>query len=295
MEQRREQLLPVLAVVTGHAIWGFSYLFTKVGLRYAAPEVLLSIRFLLAFFLMNLPLLAGREKISLRGKPWKSLLALAVMEPLYFYVESYAILYTNATFVGVVLAVVPVFSILLAAIFLREYPTRRQVLFCLLPIAGVIIITISGSSLGIVTPIGLFLLLGTCLTSAGYKTINRRSAEAFTSFERTYFILLSSMLTFTFSALLSSHGQLSAFAEPLRHPAFVLTILALSVLCSVAANILVNYAAGKMSVTEFSVYGTVTTICSTFAGVIFLKEPLTFSTLAGSLLIIIGIRQVTKR
>ena len=152
----RRPSLPVLAACAGQTIWGFSYLFIRVALRYAQPDVMLAMRFVLAFLLINIPLLTGRQKISLKGKPLKPLVLFAITEPLYFLAESYAVLYTNSTYTGVMLAVSPIGSIALAALLLREFPSKRQLLFCLLPITGVILITLSGSSLGIVTPKGAF-------------------------------------------------------------------------------------------------------------------------------------------
>lgn len=292
--QYHEHGLPLAAAVAGHALWGFSYLFTRLALDHAAPDVVLSLRFLIAFAVMNIPVLLGRARISLRGKPWRPILLLSVLEPLYFYFESYGILYTNATFAGVVLAVVPVVSILLAAAFLREFPSRRQVLFCLLPIIGVILITVSGSSLGIIRPLGVILLAGSCLASAGYRTANRKSAEAFSSFERTYFVLLACTVVFTLSALRSVGWAPAALLAPLAIPGAALPVLTLSLLCSIGANLLVNYAAGRMPVAKLSVCGTVTTVCSAFAGVVFLGEPMTWMSLTGAVFIIAGVRQVTK-
>ena len=69
----------------------------------------------------------------------------------------------------------------------------------------------------------------------------------------------------------------------------------LSVFCSVVCNLLVNYAAGKMPVVKLSSLGSLTTLCSMFAGALFLNEPLTPGLLWGSVLILEGIRQVTKQ
>lgn len=161
--------MPLAMAALGHIIWGFSVLFSKVAMEVAQPDVLLSIRFLLSALLMTLMILFGKAKVSLRGKNLKPLLLLAVTEPMYFYFESYGILYTNATFAGVVLAVAPVVAILLSVLFLKEYPTRRQAVFCLLPVAGVMLMTVSGSSMGIIRPLGVVFLMGACLTSGAYK------------------------------------------------------------------------------------------------------------------------------
>ena len=289
-----QKAMPILAVCAGQTIWGFSYIFTKIAMGVASPDVLLSIRFILAFLLMNIMMLTGKHKVSLKGKNIKSLLILGVMEPLYFYFESYGILYTNATFSGVIIAIVPVVSILLAVLFLKEYPTKRQTLFCLLPIVGVIIITISGSALGVVSPIGVFLLLCTCLTSAAYKIVNRKSAEEFSAFERTYIVLLVSSVVFTFSAFKSVNGNIHEYIRPIFNQQFIIPVAILSIFCSVMANVFVNYAAGKLSVATLATFGTLTTVWSMFAGVVFLGEPITVMSFVGSVIILIGIWQVTK-
>lgn len=199
--------MPLAMAALGHIIWGFSVLFSKVAMEVAQPDVLLSIRFLLSALLMTLMILFGKAKVSLRGKNLKPLLLLAVTEPMYFYFESYGILYTNATFAGVVLAVAPVVAILLSVLFLKEYPTRRQAVFCLLPVAGVMLMTVSGSSMGIIRPLGVVFLMGACLTSGAYKTVNRRTAQEFTAFERTYVVMLACAAAFTLSALRTIKGR----------------------------------------------------------------------------------------
>ena len=294
-EIKNHPWFPMVMASLGQIIWGFSVLFSKVALQTAPPDVLLSIRFLLAALMMTLMIVFGKEKVSFRGKKWKPLLLLAVAEPIYFYFESYGILYTNATFAGVVLAVVPVVAIVLAIVFLKEFPTKRQAVFCLLPVAGVMLMTASGNSLGIIQPIGVAFLMGACLSSAAYKTANRKSAEEYTPFERTYAVILFCAVIFTLAAFCTVKGDFSAYLKPLSEPAFLFSVLMLSVFCSVACNLLVNYAAGRMSVVKLSSLGSLTTLCSMFAGALFLNEPLTPGLLLGSVLILVGIRQVTKQ
>ena len=60
------------------------------------------------------------------------------------------------------------------------------------------------------------------------------------------------------------------------------------------ANVFVNYAAGKISVAKMATFGTLTTVWSMFAGVIFLGEPITIVSFFASVLILVGIWAVTK-
>ena len=95
-----EKVLPIVAAVVGHSIWGFSYLFTRMALSVTSPDVLLTVRFSIAFLILNILILTGKFKLSLKGKSAGLLAAFSIMEPIYFYCESYGILYTNVTYSG---------------------------------------------------------------------------------------------------------------------------------------------------------------------------------------------------
>ena len=292
-EQKAQHLAVVLSVA-GFTIWGFSLLLTRVGQQYASPMVLLSIRFTLAFLLLNVPLLLGKEKLRLRGKNLRPLAVLGILEPLCFVFESYALYYTNATITGVVSALAPIVSMVLAALLLRERPTRRQALFSLLPVAGVILLTVAGQKVGAVSWLGIPFLLAYSVGSGYFKVANRAASD-FSPYERTYTLLLSCAVFFTATALVQCRGDLTAYAAPLRQPMFVVVVLALSLFCSIAANMLVNYGAGRISVAKMAAIGNVNTVVAAFAGVVFLQEPFTAMMLLGALLVLIGVWQVTKQ
>ncbi len=294
MKTKKNTVWPIVCATAGNMFWGFSFLFTRVALQETTPEVMLAIRFLLAFALMNVPLLTGREKLSLRGKPLLPLLGLAVAEPVVFFAESYGILYTNATFTGVMVAIAPLFAIALAAAVLKEYPSRRQLLFCLLPIVGVIIMVLAGKSLGVVTPLGVFFLLLNCLAIAFYRLFNRWGSRSYTPFERTYIVLLSCLVVFLASALVTTGGDVAPLLSAAANPKVVLPVLALCLLCSIGSNMLVNYAANHMSVAVMCTFSSLITVCSTLGGILILREPFSPASLMGTALIIVGIWQVNR-
>jgi drug/metabolite transporter (DMT)-like permease len=208
---KKNSLLPVLAAVVGNAFWGFSFLFARVALQETTPEILLAIRFMISFSLMNIPILLGRQKLQLKGKKLLPLLGLAIAEPIVFFLESYGILYTNATFAGVMVAVAPVFAIALAALVLKEYPSKRQLAFSALPVVGVVVMVLAGSSLGVVTPLGVVLMLGDCVVIAAYRLFNRWGSREFTPFERTYVVLFVCAAVFTAAAFVQVENAPSAY------------------------------------------------------------------------------------
>lgn len=148
--------------------------------------------------------------------------------------------------------------------------------------------------MGIVKPLGAIFLFASQIVAAGMKLYNKKSSEEFSSFERTYAIVVANAIIFTIKSMIDLHGDVRAYAAPLGNPEYVFALVILCVFCSIAANLLVNYACGMMSVTRISTFSTIATICSAFGGVIFLGEPITWITFFGSAIIIIGIWQVTR-
>lgn len=292
---KNETAKAVFCAALGNIFWGLSFLFINVATTFTSTPIMLAHRFTISALILLGMLLFGKQTISFKGKNWKPLVLLWLMQMSYYLFESYGIKYTNSTISGLVLALVPVATIGTGALFLKEYPTRRQALFCILPVAGVIIISLSAAELGMNSPLlgGLFLLLA-LLASAFFKTANRKASQEFSSFERTFVVLVSSAIAYTFIGLNETGWNISQFVAPFLEIKYTGSVLFLSVLCSIAANLLVNYATAKMSVFKVSSFGSLSTLCAAVVGIVFLKEPLTATLVIGGTLILIGVRQVTK-
>ena len=108
---RLKENIPDIAAITGNTLWGFSLLLSKTALNYTPTSILLSMRFIIAFLLMNLILLFKIERISLKGKNILPVLLLALNDVAYFYCESYGIALTNSMFTGVVLSLIPILAL----------------------------------------------------------------------------------------------------------------------------------------------------------------------------------------
>lgn len=292
--KKNSAVIAVICAALGNIIWGFGFLFTKVGLNVAPdPNVMLGHRFALATLFMSIPIILGKKRISFKGKNLGPISLLLLLQIAYYLFETYAILYTNSTISGLVLAVVPVVTIATGVIFLKEYPTKLQILFCIMPVVGVVLITISGKELGIITFIGVLFLLLTMIASALYKTVNRKASNDFSPYERTFLVLAISAIVFNISGMSAVKWNMKAYVAPLVDIRYLFSVLCLSFLSSIVANLLVNYALGKMSLFKVSAFGALSTLCSAVAGILFLKEPFSAALIIGGVLILVGVRLVT--
>jgi len=284
----------IIATAVCHIFWGFSFLASATALEQAGVFLLLSHRFLSAFLLMNLIVLLRPGLLRLKGKRVWLLFSLGLAQPVvYFLGEQYGILHSNTVFSGVMIATIPVVSTLAAALLLREKTSAGQLLFSLLSVAGVIGIGLMNSSAGALDWIGVVCLLVAVASAAAYTLLSRGVAGEFTPFERCYMMLGIGALCFTVLAAASCGGA-GAYLAPLRSGKYLLSVLFLSVCCSVISFFLSGYSLTYLSVARESVFSNLTTFVSVAAGVALLHEPFTWTGAACCLMILLGIYGVQK-
>ena len=287
-------LRPILADIICHGCWGFSFLASRTALNTAHVFVLLSHRFLISFLIMHL---FPRQLAGMRCKPRQLLLllALGVFQPaLYFFGEQFGILHSTTIFSGVMIDMIPVVSTLAAVPILKERPTVGQLLFGLLSVGGVIGIGLLSKQSGRLDWIGVAALVLAVVSAAGYTLLARGLSGQTSPFSRTYAMLIVGAVVFTVLALVRCRGDLSAYLVPFRTTSYLLSVLFLSVFCSVVSFFLSNYAISKLPVARETVFANLTTAVSVFAGVVILHEPFSWLGLVFCLVILIGIYGVQR-
>ena len=292
---KKTQVKALLAAIACHAFWGFSFLASRKGLDAAPVFVLLSHRFLISFLAMVLLLLLGVGKVDLRRKALWKLLLLGLMEPvIYFLGEQYGILHSNTVFSGVMIALIPIVSTLAAAPILGERPSLGQLLFSVLSVCGVVGIGLMNRSSGAIDWIGVVALTIAILSAAAYTLIGRSISREYTPLERTFVIMGVGTAVFTPMALVETGGSVAAYFAPLAQREYLLAILFLSLVCSVACYFLSGYAITYMTIARSTVFSNLTTAVSVLAGVVFLREPFTWMGALCCLVIFVGIYGVQK-
>ena len=214
------------------------------------------------------------EQATLLSKSLLPLLLLGMCEPvIYFFGEQYGILHSSTVFSGVMIALIPIASTMTAIPVLGEKPTLRQILYSLLSVGGVIGIGLLTNNSGSLDWIGVAGLLVAVFSAVGYNLLSRGISAQYTPFERTYVMLGIGALVFTGIALISVHGDGAAYLQPLGERSYVLSILFLSVCCSVISFFLSSYILTQLTIARATVFANLTTAISVFAGVVFLHEP----------------------
>ena len=285
----------ILAAIGVYTLWGFSFMASDVGQRSVTPFTLLAYRFDIAVLLLTVPIILGKKKIRLKGKNIKPMLLLGAMEPcLYFIGEQYGLRYTNSAFSGVMIAVIPIVTLIMAAVFLKDRPGKAQWLFSALSIAGIVVITLSENSGGDISILGVLCLVMAVLTGSAYGVLSRSLKDEFDVYERTYIMQVMGAVFYTVLMLIEQRGNLGAVIEPLANREFILSILYLSVGASVLGYTLFNYAVSHAPMANTIIFCNLTTVLSVVAGIVILGDPFSVVSVIAMAVVLVGIWGVQK-
>lgn len=289
---RIKESFPYLAGILMAVLFGFSFLFIKIGLKSYSAMELLSYRFSLAAIVLTLLVLTKVIKINLKGKPIKILIVLSIFEPiLYFGFETMGIKYTSASEAGLFIALIPVFVTILAVIFLKERPNGLQIFFILVSVSGVLfILFLSGQASFHGRFLGILLLLGAVLSAGSYNIICRKSSTIFSPIEITFVMMWIAAIFFNLLYLLEriTTGNHGSF-QKIFTLSGGLPLLYLGIMCSIGGYFLLNYMLSTLTAARASVFANLITIVAVLAGVLFNGETFYGYEVAGGILIIAGV------
>ena len=285
-----KKVLSYLAAVLTMTIWGLSFIFSKIAFGYTDPVTLLAYRFIIAFILLHLTKVLFRIRFDMKGKPVRHLLVMGVIQPILYYLcENYGVLYSSATFSGVMVALIPIAALFGAAVFLKERPGFFQVLFSVISVAGVIILSVSPGGGSIATVSGALLMSGAVAAAAAFMILTKKIAPYFTAFERTYFMFAESSAFFVPLAFVRARMDVRYLLAPLAERNFVIAAVFLGVLASYVCYFCQNYYISYLSIAEAAVMANLATVVTIIAGILILGEPFSAKTVPCTLMIVGGV------
>lgn len=291
MEQKHGLIYLSAAAYT--LITGFSFLFGKIALQSAGPIDILAHRFSAALLaLLTIRFFRG-SFCKLTWAKFIRIMPLALFYPLLFFTfQTYGLQKASSSEAGIIFAAIPIFTWILAAVFLKERTNRIQKLCILTSVFGVVYISWQNSgSLNFSISRGILLLLFSALSYAAYSIIAKKLTKNFSSVELSCTMIIISFFCFNLLAL-GRHlysGTLSSFWLPLAGIDYLASVVYLGVLSSLVTALLTNYVLSRIEASKMSVFGNLATVISILAGFLFLKEQITLHHIIGSILIVGGV------
>ncbi|MBK3496536.1 DMT family transporter [Viridibacillus sp. YIM B01967] len=289
----KEMKKAYIAAIIYAIIIGLSFMFVKIALTIASPLDTLAHRFTIALIVATIFLFFSKTKLQIGWKDLQRILPLALLYPILFFAfQVFGLARTSSSEAGIIQATIPIFTLILASLLLKEKPTFKQLICVSLSVLGVIFIFImNGAGSATVSFIGSGFILLSAIASSLYNVLARKLTQQYSLFTLTYVMTLFGFIGFNGIAISMNviNGTTKHFFQPLMHIDFVLAIFYLGILSSLITSFLSNYALSKMAASNMSVFSNFATLITILAGVIFLQEEFHFYHLVGATVIITGI------
>ncbi len=279
-------------------IIGLSFVFVKIALQVTNPLDVLAHRFNAATIsLLLLALLGYVECPRLSRKQLLQLLSVSIFYPLLFFgLQAVGLQYTTASEAGIVSAITPVMTLLLARIMLKERNTLGQIAGVVVSMAGICYIFLkSGAGIHGGSIHGNLIVLLSVLSIVFYYIFGRKINHNYRSMDITFVMIILADIVFNIFAFgqhLAS-GTVSDYFEPLTHINFVYAILYLGVLSSMVTSLFNNYALANIAASQVAVINNLTPVISVVGGILILGEQLHLYHFIGAAMVILGVLATT--
>ncbi len=296
MSRRKKPILAYILGVTAAIAWGGGIVVVKDTTNSLPLIELMATRMIIAVLVMTLYMFATRTKINYRKKDMGILLLVGIIEPcIYGTLEVKGIALTTATEASIVLALAPMASLIVAAIFLKQRVTKLQFFCIVISFVGVVIVTLYGGNLDPGGEIaGYICLLATLVVGSIYLGVIAKVSEKYSAFEITYMMNIVGLVFFNSLNFIIGEG-VETYKKVFLDIEYLMPIIYLGAVSTFWAYYAYNYALAKLPIHIAATLVLVgTTVVGVVAGILFLGEAATIGTLVGTLCMIGGILGVNK-
>ncbi len=279
--------------------WGASFIATKIALRDAHPATIILLRFALGAAVLWLAIWRWRMFQRIGKRDWLYLAILGfIAVPLHQAIQAVGLLYTTASSMGWIIALIPIFTAILAWIFLGEPMTALKVIGSVIAFCGAVFVVTRGAlsleTFRLPSTFGDALAVASALNWAIFQVASKpilRRLEP--TLAMAYLMFIGGIVIVPFASLqtLSDLPRLTLDGW--------LAILFLGIFCSGVGYLVWYDALSKVDASQLSSLSYIQPMITVIVAALLLGETITPAILLGGAVILFGVylvnRSATKR
>lgn len=280
----RHQWLPIGAVLFTMLLWGLSFISIKISVAVIPPMSLAFLRFFIASLLLYLALRQREPQTSLLKKD-RLLMALAgiIGVTAYFFFENNGVKLTTASAASLIIATIPVLTLLGDCLVFKTRLTLAKVSGVLLSTVGVVLVMHASLDSGAGSWQGNMFMLGAALSWVVYSLATRPLGQRYSQLAIvTYQTWFGTLTLLPFALLEATDWQPVSLAVWLH-------VLYLGIFCSALGYFLYVYGMDRLGVSSVSLFVNLIPVVAVLGGWLLLKEPLTLLQLVGGAIILFAV------
>jgi drug/metabolite transporter (DMT)-like permease len=294
MTARSNRLDWLLFLILGF-MWGSSYLFIKIGVEEGGlpPLTLVALRLAVGFAILALVVALAREPLPREPRMYGHLVVMAVINiVLPFWLITWAEQSVESSLASILNGTVPLFVIVIAALFLRDEPiTVNRVVGLLVGFVGVVILTSRGlGTIGQSNLAGELALIGSAISYAAGNVYARRNVQGLRPmipavFQVGFALVITTVLAFTFERPLELRLNRDA----------LFAVVWLGIFGSAFAYLVYFRLLKRWGATRTSMVAYLLPVFGIVLGYLVLSEPIDARLLVGTALVIGGVALVNSK
>jgi len=288
---KNNKMMGIAAIMTAVILWGISFVNIRVAVQVLPAMTLGALRFTIASVLLYGVMLIKKESFKLHKEDiFKVFIAGAVGITVYFYFENNGIKYTSASAASLIIASIPVFSVLFESIIHKKPITKRAVACLSLSVVGVcMVVGVDMKALiGSGYMKGYMMMGGAVISWVAYSVASTPLFKKYSQLQVLFWqsvIGLACFIPFTFL-------ETTVWSDVT--PTIWGHVVVLGVFASAIGFYVYLYALEVLGIGESSYYLNVIPVVTIIVGYFYLGETLGPVQLLGGLVIIISVLMVSS-
>jgi drug/metabolite transporter (DMT)-like permease len=291
-----KHLRSIIEAIFAVVVWGGTFVATKIALQDAQPDTVVFLRFGMGVAILAIGVQLRGQWRHLTGKDYLALAGLGFLGiSFHQWLQSTGMLTSAASTTAWIVTTSPVFIVILGWIVLREKVGWVQIAGTILAAAGVLLVVTRGdlnlSNIGRIGTVGDLLILISAVNWAVFSVLSRSMLKRLPAALMMFYVML---FGFFFSSLfflvktgfgdivyLTSNGWIA--------------VLILGIFGSGLAYIAWYDALQNLTANQAGVFLYIEPLVTMFMALIILNEPVTWASLLGGGVIILGVWMVNRK
>ena len=288
MEQNK--MKGIAAIMTAVVLWGISFVNIRVAVQVIPAMTLGALRFTIASILLFGVMKLKKESFKLHREDFLNVfIAGAVGITIYFYFENNGILYTSASAASLIIASIPVFSVMFESLIYKKPITKKSIFSLTLSIVGVCMVV--GVDIGALVGSGYmkgYMMMGGAVVAwVAYSVTSTPLFKKYSQLQVLFWQSVIGLACFIPFALMETTNWTHVTSEIWMH------VVILGVFASAVGFYVYLYALDVLGIGESSYYLNVIPVVTIIVGYFYLGETLSIVQLFGGLVIIASVLLVS--
>jgi drug/metabolite transporter (DMT)-like permease len=288
---KQNKLTGIIAILVAVFVWGISFVNIRVAIQVIPAMTLGGLRFAIASVLLFIVMRLRRESLALQREDFFNVfIAGAIGITIYFYFENNGVKYTSASAASLIIASIPVFSVIIESLIYKKGVTKRTIISLACSIIGVCLVVgldlkaLIGS--GYIK--GYLMMGGAVLSWVAYSVTSTPLFEKYSQLKVLFWQSIVGLTCFTPFAMMENTVWADITQEMWIH------VVILGVFASAVGFWVYLYALDVLGIGESSYYLNLIPVVTIIAGYFYLGETLSTIQLFGGLVIILSVFMISS-